>query len=54
MPSKTKTPKPPKVIWADYDPTYPKVSKWGFYVTKNDQRRNRPDLKPIKLKVVEA
>ena len=49
---KSKTPKPPKHIWADYDGSYPKDSRWTFYGTRAAQRSNRPDLKPIKLKVV--
>ena len=42
-------PKPPKYIYADYED-----GTWAFYWTKREQRSNRPDLKPIKLKVVEA
>lgn len=51
---KPKTPKPPKHIWADYNPYYPKSCRWTFYQTKADQRHFSPELKPIKLKVVEA
>jgi len=51
---KPKSPKLPKRIWADYDPTYPASGRWSFYRAKADQRSNRPDLKPICLKVVKV
>lgn len=44
--------KPPRYIWADCDPDAPRGSRWAFYNTLEDQRSNRPDLKPIKLRVV--
>lgn len=43
---------PPKYIWADCDPAAPKPIRWAFYRTKSDQRGNRPDLDPIRLRVV--
>lgn len=49
---RSKTPKPPKHIWADYDASYPKDSRWTFYRAKADQRANRPDLKPIKFRLI--
>lgn len=39
-------PKPPKFIWADYADR-----QWAFYRSRRDQRSNRPDLKPVRLKV---
>lgn len=44
-----KGPNPPEFIYADYADR-----KWAFYGSLKAQRSNRPDLKPIKLKVVEA
>ena len=44
--------KPPKYIWADCDPEAPRSVRWAFYNTLADQRGNRPDLKPIKLRIV--
>lgn len=41
----------PKYIWADCDPDAPRSVRWAFYNTLSDQRGNRPDLQPIKLKV---
>lgn len=51
---KTKNSKlqPPKYIWADYDPHAPRSVRWAFYNTLADQMGNRPDLKPIKLRIV--
>ncbi len=49
-----KTPKPPRHVWADYDPGFPPGDRWAFYKSKADQRSNRPELKPIKLVVVLA
>jgi hypothetical protein len=46
------TPRLPKRIWADCDPDQPASNRWAFYRTKADQRSNRPDLKPIPLRVV--
>ena len=47
-------PKLPKQIWADYDPDYQPNLRWSFYRTKDEQRGNRPDLKPIRLRVRRA
>ena len=51
---KTKNSKlqPPKYIWADCDPHAPRSVRWVFYNTLADQMGNRPDLKPIKLRIV--
>lgn len=46
---KTRQPKPPEFIWADYADR-----KWAFYSSKRGQRSNRPDLEPIKFKIVPA
>lgn len=46
---RSKGPKPPEFIYADYADR-----RWAFYGSLKAQRSNRPDLKPIKLKVVEA
>ncbi len=51
---KPKTPKPPKFIWADYDPSYPRELRWQVYTRKQDQRSTRPELKPIKLRVMQT
>lgn len=48
---KTKLPKPPKFIWADFDPEAAKAVRWVFYTTRADQRSNRPDLEPIKVRI---
>ena len=45
-----KTIKHPKYVWADYDKK--SALKWAFYNSKADQQGNRPDLKPIKFKLV--
>lgn len=52
--SKTRRPKPPAYVWADYDPTMLGTARWAFYNTRADQRANRPDLEPIRLRVVLA
>jgi hypothetical protein len=39
------------VRWADWDPSYRGNNRLSIYQTKADQRGNRPDLKPIKVKV---
>ena len=44
-------PKLPNIIWADFDPEYPPNLRWSFYRSKSEQRSNRPDLEPIKLRV---
>ena len=55
--------KPPKFIWADFDPgrieryksldlPHPPSVRWKFYNTKAQQRFERPDLRPLKLRVV--
>lgn len=44
--AKIRHPKPPKFIWADFADR-----QWAFYTSRRDQRSNRPDLKPIRLKV---
>lgn len=44
-------PSPPKFIWSDYDPMCSKGNRWAYYQTWEDQRANRPDLKPIRLRV---
>lgn len=50
----SKQPKLPKQIWADFDPSYEPHLRWSFYRSKADQRGNRPDLKPIRLRVTRA
>lgn len=40
-----------RVVWADYDPAAPRGDKWALYTTPADQRSNRPDLQPIRLRV---
>lgn len=52
MRTKKRNPKPPAYIWADCDPDAPRSVRWAFYNTLADQRGNRPDLKPIKLRIV--
>lgn len=52
MRTKKRNPKLPKYIWADCDPDAPRSVRWAFYNTLADQRGNRPDLKPIKLRIV--
>lgn len=48
-------PKLPPHIWADYDPHAGHASaRWAFYTSKADQRSNRPDLQPLKIKVTYA
>lgn len=42
----------PEYVWADFDPDYPPSARWCVYRTKADQRSNRPDLKPIRLRVL--
>lgn len=42
----------PRVMWADYDPSYGKNERVAIYPTKSEQRGNRPDLKPIRVLVV--
>lgn len=37
--------------WADWDPTYTGNNRLSVYDTKEDQRGNRPDLAPIKVRV---
>ena len=37
--------------WADWDPTYTGNNRLSVYDTKEDQRGNRPDLKPLKVRV---
>lgn len=37
--------------WADYDPSYTGNNRLSIYATKADQRGNRPDLKPLKVRV---
>jgi hypothetical protein len=44
----------PKFIWADYDKSAERSVRWSFYRTRAEQRGNRPDLKPIKLRVSPA
>jgi hypothetical protein len=44
--------KTPKFIWADFDPHAERGARWAFYNTKKEQRGIRPDLKPIKLQVI--
>lgn len=46
--------KPPRYIWADYDPEVRPAYRWVFYTFKADQRASRPDLKPIRMKVSRA
>ena len=41
----------PEYIWADYDQSAERSVRWAFYRTKAEQRGNRPDLNPIKLRV---
>jgi len=41
--------KPPRFIWADYDPKARRALRWAFYCTKAEQRANRPDLRPIRF-----
>ena len=41
----------PEYIWADCDPSAPLSVRWAFYWSKADQRGNRPDLQPIRLRV---
>lgn len=43
---------PPTHIWADCDLSMPKSVRWAFYYSKADQRMSRPDLEPIKLRIV--
>lgn len=43
--------KPPRFIWADYDPTARRALRWVFYRTKSEQRANRPDLRPIRFRI---
>jgi hypothetical protein len=52
MKRKKRNSKPPAYIWADCDPDAPRSVRWAFYNTLADQRSNRPDLKPIKLRIV--
>lgn len=47
-----KAPKPPRFVWFDYDCHAPKGSKWIPYQSKADQRASRPDLLPMKFRVV--
>lgn len=47
--AKRRHPEPPKFIWADYADR-----QWAFYTSKRDQRRNRPDLKPIRVRIERA
>lgn len=42
----------PRIVWADFDPHAARSVRWAFYNTKAEQRDNRPDLRPIKLRVV--
>jgi len=44
----------PSHMWADFDPDAPGSKRWAFYRTKADQRSNRPDLPPIRVRVVHA
>lgn len=46
--------KVPRHIWADYDPHAHRSVRWAYYHTKAEQRENRPDLRPIKLRIVRA
>lgn len=49
---KSQTPlRPPRYIWADFDPHAERCVRWAFYHTKAEQRDNRPDLQPIKLRI---
>ena len=41
----------PEYIWADCDPSAAPSVRWAFYRSKADQRGNRPDLQPIRLRV---
>lgn len=52
MKAKKSNLQPPKYIWADCDPEAPRSVRLAFYNTLDDQRGNRPDLKPIKLRIV--
>lgn len=47
--AKRRHPKLPKFIWADYADR-----QWAFYTFKRDQRSNRPDLKPIRVRIERA
>jgi hypothetical protein len=40
----------PRLMWADYDPT-DRQTPVAIYTTKAEQRDNRPDLKPIRVRV---
>ena len=42
-------PKLPTFIYADYADR-----QWAFYTSKRDQRSNRPDLKPIRVRIERA
>lgn len=41
----------PRLMWADHDPSC-KHMPVAIYSTKAEQRSNRPDLKPIRVKVI--
>lgn len=40
----------PRLMWADYDPEV-KNTPVAVYDTKSEQRANRPDLKPLRVRV---
>lgn len=41
----------PRFMWADFDPLAHRSERVVIYSTKADQRANRPDLKPIRVRV---
>lgn len=51
MPTSQTSRKLPRFIWADFDPHAERSVRWVFYRTKAEQRDNRPDLQPIKLRI---
>lgn len=44
----------PALMWADFDPHAARSVRLAVYSTKADQRSNRPDLKPIRVRVTRA
>ncbi len=44
----------PRLMWADYDAAAPRGLKVAIYTTRAEQRGNRPDLRPIRVRVEEV
>jgi hypothetical protein len=57
MPKKSPVPPLPfpRLMWADFDPSYTRPdARVVLYSTKAEQRANRPDLRPIRVAVIDV